>query len=205
MRIYLVRHGETQWNVEGRIQGWKNSKLTEKGIKDALALGRYLKEVNFKCVYTSPFERAYDTAKYIVGHRQCKILVNDNFRELNFGQWEGQDFNTVRSNYPDEEYNLWNAPASYISVGGENIDEFLKRVKAGLLEIINNNHQGNILLVTHALVIKAIYNIIRQLPLEDIWNAPKIGNTSLTILEVDKGLNNVKILQEANTEYLNVE
>ena len=56
MRIYLVRHGETIWNTEGRIQGWKNSNLTEKGIEDAKALGKYLRDVDFQCAFTSPFQ-----------------------------------------------------------------------------------------------------------------------------------------------------
>ena len=83
MRIYLVRHGETIWNTEGRIQGWKNSNLTEKGIEDAKALGKYLRDVDFQCAFTSPFQRAIDTTKFILGDKNIVITSNDNFRELN--------------------------------------------------------------------------------------------------------------------------
>ena len=73
MRIYLVRHGETIWNTEGRIQGWKNSNLTEKGIEDAKALGKYLRDVDFQCAFTSPFQRAIDTTKFILGDKNIVI------------------------------------------------------------------------------------------------------------------------------------
>ena len=80
MRIYLVRHGETIWNTEGRIQGWKNSNLTEKGIEDAKALGKYLRDVDFQCAFTSPFQRAIDTTKFILGDKNTgtyKISVGN--------------------------------------------------------------------------------------------------------------------------------
>ena len=108
MRIYLVRHGETIWNTEGRIQGWKNSNLTEKGIEDAKALGKYLRDVDFQCAFTSPFQRAIDTTKFILGDKNIVITSNDNFRELNFGTWEGRVFQDVKAEYPEQHYNLWN-------------------------------------------------------------------------------------------------
>ena len=75
MRIYLVRHGETIWNTEGRIQGWKNSNLTEKGIEDAKALGKYLRDVDFQCAFTSPFQRAIDTTKFIFRNKMNHLKL----------------------------------------------------------------------------------------------------------------------------------
>ena len=57
MKIYITRHGETKWNIQGRMQGWKNSDLTEKGIENAKKLGKSLKEINFDCIYSSPSGR----------------------------------------------------------------------------------------------------------------------------------------------------
>lgn len=205
MKIYLVRHGETKWNTEGRIQGWKNSDLTNKGIEDAKALGQYLDEVNFDCAYSSPFQRAIDTTNCIIGDKDIKVNINFNFRELNFGCWEGRVFSEVKEEYPEEHYNLWNKPEIYKPIDGEDLENFRARVQNGLNDIKDNNYDGNILLVTHALVVKAIYNIARNLPIEEIWNTPRIGNTSLTILELNNKTGDIKILQEASTKHLEAE
>lgn len=205
MRVYLVRHGETIWNTEGRIQGWKNSNLTNKGIEDAKSLGKYLRDINFQCAYTSPFERAVDTTRYIIGDRKISIKENINFRELNFGLWEGQVFQDVRAKYPKEHYNLWNNPEIYEPINGEYLEVFRNRVRNGLKDVINSNYDGDILLVTHALVVKAIYSIAKELPIAQIWDTPKIGNTSLTILDIDKQTHKITIIQEASTEHLNRE
>src|SRR5690554_4521335 len=91
MKIYLTRHGQTEWNVIGKLQGWGNSNLTEKGIENAKRLSQRLKEVNFDYVYSSPQQRALDTAKLIRGDRNIEINVLDDLREIGFGSWEGME------------------------------------------------------------------------------------------------------------------
>jgi len=90
LRIYLTRHGETQWNIEKRLQGWKDSELTEKGVNNALKLGERLLNIEFNSIYTSPSQRAYQTAKYVSLGREISIYTDGNLKELNFGDWEGQ-------------------------------------------------------------------------------------------------------------------
>lgn len=85
MNIYIARHGETKWNVEGRMQGFKNSDLTQRGISDARSLGESLKNIDFDYIYSSPLGRALDTAKYIRKDDSINIILDDSLKELNLG------------------------------------------------------------------------------------------------------------------------
>lgn len=78
MKIYLTRHGETQWNIEKRLQGWKDSELTEKGVNNALKLGDRLFNTEFNAIYTSPSQRAYQTANYVSLDRKIRLILMKN-------------------------------------------------------------------------------------------------------------------------------
>lgn len=200
MKLYITRHGQTEWNIEGRTQGWKNSSLTEKGIDNAKKLGERLRYIDFDCIYSSPLGRAHDTAKHIRGNKNTEIILIENFREMNFGVWEGLKHSEVEKRYPFENYNLLNKPHLYQSIGGENFTELFNRVRIGMNDLMENNDYQNLLLVTHSYVLKAIYAIIRNYSIEEFWNPPFINDTSLTILDITD--EKVKIILEADTSHL---
>ncbi len=201
MKIYITRHGETEWNKERRMQGWKNSNLTETGIENAKRLGEHLKNIDFRVIYSSPLERAVDTAKYIRGMKNTKILINEDFKEMNFGLWEGMTGIELTKQYPKEYENFLQKPQLFEPFGGENFTEFVERVKRGLYSIIeNNNAKDNILIVSHAVVIKAVMKIVKGYGIEDLWSLPFINGTSVTILEVkDK---KISMLLEGDTSHI---
>jgi broad specificity phosphatase PhoE/uncharacterized membrane protein YbaN (DUF454 family) len=202
VRIYLTRHGETEWNKEGKMQGWKDSALTEKGIENAKSLGENLKHINFDRIYCSPLGRALDTAKYIRGDKDTEIIINEGLKEMGFGIWEGMEHHKVEELYPVHRSNFWNKPHLYESVeGGESFQELFSRVKNVLDEVINSDSGENILLVSHTVVIKAIYAIVKNYSLEDFWNPPFLYDTSLTIIEAAG--KEIKIVLEADTSHLN--
>ncbi|MBS5823829.1 MAG: histidine phosphatase family protein, partial [Clostridium argentinense] len=89
MRLYITRHGQTKWNTEKRMQGFKNSDLTEKGINNAKKLGKALENIEFSRVYSSPLGRTMDTSKYILGDRNIEIVTADYLKEINLGTWGG--------------------------------------------------------------------------------------------------------------------
>lgn len=74
LNIYLVRHGETEWNIEKRLQGWQDSNLTEKGIEDANALHDHLIDIKFDAIYSSSSKRAFKTAEIIAGNRKLEVI-----------------------------------------------------------------------------------------------------------------------------------
>lgn len=200
MKIHITRHGQTDWNVEGRMQGSKNSNLTEQGKQDALNLGNSLKDTEIDCIYTSPLTRAYDTALLINGDRDIPVEVHENLKEMNFGIWEGMHSDDVIREYKDEHYKFWNEPHLYTPIDGETFEELIKRVKITLNDITNQNKGENILLVTHTIVIKAIYTIVKDYELKDFWNPPYIKNTCLTILEYNEDSYN--FILEADTSHV---
>ncbi|WP_353094328.1 histidine phosphatase family protein [Tissierella praeacuta] len=200
MKIYITRHGETEWNKEGRLQGWKNSNLTEKGIRDAKKLGDRLKDINFDYIYSSPQGRALDTAKYIRGHKDTEIIIFDSLKEMGFGKWEGMENKEIEILYPIEYFNFWNKPHLYRAVEGESFDDLFNRIKNALNRIINDNAEENVLIVSHGVAIKSMYSIIKGCPLKELWNSIFIKNNSLTIAEVADG--NINFILESDTSHL---
>lgn len=185
MKLYITRHGQTEWNILKKMQGWKNSNLTDKGIRDAIKLGERLKEIEFAKIYSSPSGRALDTSNYIKGNRKIEIETHKGLREMGFGSWEGMDKDRVLELYGKEHYNYWNRPHIYAPSDGETFQELFKRVESTLKFIIENCDDENILIVSHAITIKAMYYIIQKYKLEDFWDIPFIEATSLTTLEID--------------------
>lgn len=185
MKLYIVRHGETQWNKEGRMQGWKNSNLSEKGVENAKKLGQNLKGISFDYVYCSPLGRAVETANYILGEEKSEIILNDNLREMSFGIWEGMMHDEVEKLYPEEKYNLWNKPELYKSMEGEDFHQVIERAEKFLKDISENKVGENILIISHAILIKAIYAVIKSYHIKEFWNPPFMQDTCLTVVEVE--------------------
>ena len=187
MKIYITRHGETEWNREKRMQGRKDSPLTVKGIEDARRLKQRLEHIEFDGIYTSPLGRAMETAEIIRGHRKLEIERISDFMEMDFGDWEGRTVEEIEKSYGEKYRTFWHRPEMYETIGGESFQEMLKRVQGGLNLIIKNaEKEDNILLVAHAVVIKSIYALVKNIPLKEFWNPPFMHGTNLTILEVKK-------------------
>ncbi len=201
MKIYLTRHGQTEWNLQGKLQGSSDSKLTCKGIEEAHLLGERLKDIKFDSIYSSPLERAYDTAKYIKRDRDIDIITCDCFKEMNFGTWEGIPRVDIERMYREKHYNFWNMPHLFIPLDGEFFDEFVERIRKCFLEIVNNEKGENILIVVHTAVIKAIYSIVKNYTVSQFWDPPFIKNTCLSIIEINK--EEMKFILEADISHLN--
>ena len=199
LKLYITRHGETEWNTIGKMQGWQNSDLTEKGVEDAIRLGERLKNIDFGKIYSSPLGRANDTANHIKGNRDIEIELLDGLKEMGFGLWEGVEREKVMELNKEEHYNFWNKPELYKREDGENFDELFQRVEDSLRYIIENSSDENILIVSHAVTIKAIYSLINNYTIEEFWTLPYIDGTSLTILEIDG--EEKKFILEADTSH----
>ena len=201
MKIYITRHGETEWNIAGRLQGWKNSDLTEKGAENAKKLGLYLKEISFDKIYCSPAGRALQTANYIIGDRKLEITIEEKLKEMGFGIWEGLRHDEVKELYPEQQDNLWNKPHLYEPVeDGESYKDILKRAKEFIDMLKKEEVAENILVVSHAAFIKALYSVIKNLKVEEFWSPPFMYDTCLSILEIKD--NNLNLILEADVSHL---
>jgi len=199
LRIYLVRHGETVWNVEKRLQGWKDSPLTDNGLRSAKRLAKRLQGIRLDRVFSSDQKRALITAEIIAKDRGIPIEVLSSLRELNFGSWEGMTISEIETLYPLEYSTYKTDPDRYISVGGENIEQLFDRASKAL-ETIGSCGEENVLVVTHGVTIRALMTIISGQGMDGFAKIPVFLGTSLTELELtDKGY---RIIRAADADHL---
>jgi probable phosphoglycerate mutase len=184
------------------MQGWQDSELTENGIKNAMHLGNSLKKTSIDAVYSSPSNRTQKTAELILGDRNIPIINDANLREINMGVWEGETQSCIQENYPEEFNSFWNAPQNYNPVGGETFFETLERVREVLNRINSEHDSGNVLIVTHSVVIKCLISIFKNSPIEKLWDPPYIHDTSLTVVEVHE--NEYKVILEGDISHKEV-
>ncbi len=184
LNLFLVRHGQTKWNVEKRLQGFLDSDLTELGVFQAEKLGERLSEVEFSKIYVSPRGRTLKTAKLVAGNKENELLTDDRLQEMNFGSLEGREFETIEHKYKVELDNMHVDPVIYnpVSYGGETFDSLLSRSE-DFLNDITKKDKGNVLVVAHGMSLMAIIAVINKIKLEDYWNKGLKPNVSLTLYE----------------------
>lgn len=203
MKLYIVRHGQTIWNKEGRMQGAKNSNLTEKGISEAKKLNKFIKDINFDRVYVSPLGRTLETMEYVKGDMDLPVTIVEELQEMNFGKFEGEVLENLRDEYPEDIYNLWQNPKAYVNETGENYEELFERVEKGIDKILENkDREENVLVVTHGVIISTLLTIVKKKPIDEIWETPVVRNTSLSIVEYN-GRGELEIVEENIIKHLN--
>ena len=152
-QLCLVRHGQTDWNLEGRYQGQSDVPLNEKGFEQAKSLVGKLKGKTFITIYTSDLLRAQQTAEPIANALGLPIQIEPRLREINQGEWEGVLVDDIKARYAG----LWSQrtvdPASVRPPGGETVSEVAARVYAALDDIARLIPAGNVLIVSHGLSI----------------------------------------------------
>jgi len=138
LHIYLFRHGQTYFNRDKRFTGWKDSKLTPKGIKDAKKIAEKLKSKKIDVAFQTHLSRSKDTLKYVLKyHPECKtIITNDKMIERNYGKFQGLYHNTIIAKYGKEKYDLWHRAYDYPPPGGESVKMVEKRVMSFIKELI---------------------------------------------------------------------
>ena len=125
MRLYIIRHGETDWNVARRFQGRSDIPLNGEGRRLALITAQALGGIPFTKIYTSPLKRAYETAMIIKGARDIPVIEEQRIIEIGFGEYEGLCCGKDNYNIPDPGFmNFFNRPEAYKPpAGAEGIDE----------------------------------------------------------------------------------
>lgn len=178
--IYLVRHGQTEWNVEHRLQGHQDSPLTELGRKQAMWLGEALERTPIDVIYSSFSPRARMTAEYIRGTREIDILESNRLMEINMGEWEGLTQDDVMNNDPEQHRHFWHDPEMFRVAGAESFRDVLTRAVDCLHRILAEHQGRSILLVTHTVVVKLLMAYFEQRPIQAIWDPPYIHPACLS-------------------------
>lgn len=187
MKIFLTRHGETEWNRIGYLQGWLNSDLTAKGERDAEALGERLADVALDAVYSSDLGRATQTAELIINNRDVAWVKTSKLRELSLGAWEGNSYEYSEESDPELYDYYMNHPDKYIPEVGENFSDLMVRIGEVLDEITGLDAES-VLIVTHGVTLIGILNYINGVPIDEFWSSPVVKGTSLTIIDYEDGV-----------------
>ncbi|WP_226674851.1 histidine phosphatase family protein [Mesobacillus jeotgali] len=187
IHLYVVRHGETEWNKEKRSQGRLDSALTVKGIDDARSLGERLKDTEFCQIISSPSGRTLETARLIKRERPIPLTTDDRLMEIDLGHWQGKTDSEVKDLYPEAYDAFWNEPEAFAGEGGETFLQVQERLLEFLADLEKKVKEGNVLIVTHGVVLKTLYLICRNASINQLWDPPFVHGTSLTILTSENG------------------
>jgi alpha-ribazole phosphatase len=187
VKIFLIRHGQTRWNVEGRYQGDRDIELNSTGIKQAKLAARYLSRVEFSNIYSSPLTRTMETARILNGRRGLEIKVKEGLKEMNFGKWEGMKFNKINTTYHNDYQKWLKNPYHNRPTGGENFKELTDRTTIAIDEIVKENQDGSsVAVVAHGGVILSLLVHWLQIPL-DRWKSIIQRQGAINIAVIDKG------------------
>ena len=156
MRLILVRHGQTDWNQENRVQGFSDIGLNEVGRNQAERLARALKLEGIEAIYSSPLKRTLETARAISRFHQVKVETDDGLKELNTGELEGLTSGELRSRY-GEFMKEWMRDATAVRMpGGESLTELQDRAWASIHRIKDKYPNGAVIVVSHNFAILSI-------------------------------------------------
>lgn len=151
--LCLVRHGQTDWNLEGRYQGQSDVPLNQKGLEQARSLAERLKGETFYAIFSSDLTRARQTAEPIANLLGLPIQLEPGLREINQGQWEGVLVEDIKARYAEIWSKRTEDPANVRPPGGETVREVATRVYAALDNIARRFPNGQVLIVSHGLSI----------------------------------------------------
>ena len=152
---YSVRHGEIDSNLKKVYAGWSQERLTERGVLQAEEAGEALKGEGIDALYCSPLKRAVQTAEIIGKAINRELVLDDHFREMKLGLWEGLSEDEIENAYP-EEWRLWNTrPAELVLEGRETLRELQERVLEGIRRR-RCQRSGKVVVVTHVAIIRVL-------------------------------------------------
>lgn len=179
--IYLIRHGETDWNREQKYQGQQDIPLNSTGIKQAQLIAESLNGHHFSALYSSDLTRALQTAQEIAKKVKLSIITHAALREINQGDWEGKYIKDVLATSGDEVRAVYQNPYTSRKPGGESIAEVAERMYAYLDRLAETHDQQTIIVVSHGLAIATVLCKVRDIPLElTIRNIPE--NTGVEVI-----------------------
>ncbi|MGB3199254.1 MAG: histidine phosphatase family protein [Nodosilinea sp.] len=201
-RMLLVRHGETEWNRQGRFQGQIDVPLNDNGRAQGGKAAEFLKPVTIDAAYTSFMARPKETAEIILQHHPDLTLHSVNeLREISHGEWEGLYESEIETNYPGMLEQWQNEPETVQMPGGENLVQVWLRSIAAWKEIVTAHSGGDtvqtVLVVAHDAVNKALLCHVLGLGPESFWRF-KQGNGAVSVIDYPDGIDSAPVLVTAN-------
>jgi broad specificity phosphatase PhoE len=186
MRIYLIRHIQTEGNVGRLYQGHIDAPPTQQGLEQLEKLKTRFKDRYIDIIYTSHLGRAITTAEAINESCRVPIVKCGALAEMYGGDFEGRNFDLLREQYPSQMHALEHDLQNFKAPGGESIGDVIRRVKGIYNEIVWLHHSKRVVIVSHALAIKCMLSEVLNIPISDIdETVPRIKNASVTRIDYD--------------------
>ena len=179
--IILVRHGETEWNVQEVFRGRTDVELNQTGIKQAELLAEHLSHLKLDAIYSSPLRRAVKTAEIIASRQRLNVEIAPGLIDFDYGKWQGLSHQEVKDKYK-KLYTEWLKNPHQVKMSdGETLDEVRKRALMVVNEVIAK-HDGTIALVSHRVVNKVLICALLGLDNSHFWNIRQdnCGTTTFT-------------------------
>lgn len=180
MIFFCVRHGESAFNAEGRIQGQLDTPLSELGHQQSKAVAAALAEYEIDAIYASPLRRALDTARHVAEVLRLEVLTDPRLQEINAGAFQGLVWEEIQQQFPDAAVRWKSQEPDFRIPGGETRRELMHRGAAVLEEIRRRNHQC-VAIVAHGGLLTAAIKQLLGVPAEE--NPFKLQNCSITQLQ----------------------
>ena len=196
-RLYFVRHGESESNIEARFTGQLDIPLSEKGRQQALLTAARLRSLPLAAVYASDLSRAYETGRIIAAMHQLDAVPTPHLREINGGLWQGERYEDLLTLYPDS-YNIWRKQLGLaVAPQGESVAHLRERVNAFIRAVVKAHPDSHVCIATHATPIRCMESVWGSIPLEEMHTIPWVSNATVTI--VDYGEDGTATIVERNS------
>lgn len=181
-RVYLIRHGETVWNSQMKMQGHSDIPLSERGLQQAAALGKRLASQRISAIYCSDLGRAVETALQVAAPHSLEVIPLQDLREMSFGEWEGLTFREITEKYGDMAMKWWSAPLSMRVPGGEGLAELTARVVPAVRDIVERHSGDSVAVVCHGGPVRCLVGSVLKMDLNNHWRIRQ-DNAALNIID----------------------
>lgn len=193
MKLFLIRHGQTDWNRLGKYQGQADIPLSKEGMHQAALLKAHFPADALDVIYSSDLQRAWRTATPLAEKFSAPLYPEEALRELHFGAWEGLTYQEIAEGWPKEVDNLFGAPEKLQIPEGETFLALQQRAMAKIREIRAANEGKHVAVVAHGAITKAILTALLHIPLHYVWTLRQ-DNTAVNILRFDDDFLSVELL-----------
>ena len=184
--LFLVRHGQTAWNVERRFQGQLDVPLSAEGLRQAERVARWLAQlsIHFSAIHSSDLRRAADTTEVIAHELGVEPVYSEALRELHAGEWQGMTVAEVEERFPGQ-LRLWREDVrGFTTPGGETIPALQQRISNYLSRLLNSQRGRAIIVVSHGAALSSYLAAANGWDLQETWDShrARMSNTGVTVL-----------------------
>jgi alpha-ribazole phosphatase len=177
-----VRHGQTSWNQEGKYQGHSDISLNERGIKQGNLVAKRLAKEKISAIYSSDLLRAQQTAEAIAEYHGLSVITKPEFREINFGIWEGLTYQEIMADWSEILTAMYSKPGEIGPPQGESFQVVKQRVTRSLQECIAEHQEQTIVLVSHGGTMRVLLCAALGIGLDKMWSMRQ-DSSAINIIE----------------------